>query len=412
MKLSDKQKEFICRPPSRWNVKQGATRSGKTYLDLIYTIPMRIRERAGTDGLVILLGNTQGTLQRNIIDPMQKHFGTALVGNIRSDNTIKLFGDTAYCLGADNVKNADRIRGSSIKYCYGDEITTWNEETFQMLKSRLDKPNSCFDGTLNPDNPLHWAKKFIDSDADIYAQSYTIDDNPFLDPAFVANLKKEYQGTVYYDRYINGLWKAAEGVIYRLFADNPGRFIIGDVDPAAHNIVLAVIGVDFGGNGSAHSFTCTGFTSGFKLMICLEEYYFKGIITPAQLENDFTEFVRMCRGKYLNRISDAYCDSAEQTLIQGFRTACASKRIPVNVINARKGEINDRIRCLTRLMASDRFRVTARCVNTINALQGAVWDSKSLARDKRLDDGSHNIDSLDSLEYSYETHIRDLVGTL
>ena len=54
----------------------------------------------------------------------------------------------------------------------------------------------------------------------------TIDDNPFLDSAFVENLKREYAGTVYYDRYINGLWVAAEGSIYRTFADDPERFII------------------------------------------------------------------------------------------------------------------------------------------------------------------------------------------
>ncbi|MHB1152087.1 MAG: PBSX family phage terminase large subunit [Eubacteriales bacterium] len=411
MILSNKQKEFINHAPARWNFKGGATRSGKTHIDLKYTIPLRIRERSGKDGLNVILGNTRGTLQRNVIGPMQTIFGSALVGDIRSDNTVRLFGDTAYCLGADNKKHVDKIRGSSIKFCYGDEVTTWNEETFGMLKSRLDKSYSCFDGTFNPDNPLHWLKKFLDSNADIYNQSYTINDNPFLDPAFVANLKKEYYGTVYYDRYINGLWVAAEGVIYRSFADNPERFIIKDIDPAAHNVVLAIIGVDFGGNGSAHSFTCVGFTPGYKMMICLEEFYLKEVITPAYLESQFTDFVRMCKTKYKN-ISDAYCDSAEQTLIQGLRTTAGKNRLAINVVNSHKYEINDRIRCMARLMAVDRFKITARCKHTIDALRAAVWDSEELTRDKRLDDGNYNIDSLDSMEYAYETHIRDLVGIM
>lgn len=59
-----------------------------------------------------------------------------------------------------------------------------------MLKSRLSCPHSHFDGTCNPESPTHWFKKFLDSDADIYCQAYTIDDNPTLPAQFVADLKK------------------------------------------------------------------------------------------------------------------------------------------------------------------------------------------------------------------------------
>ena len=98
-----------------------------------------------------------------------------------------------------------------------------------MLKSRLSCPHSHFDGTCNPESPTHWFKKFLDSDADIYCQAYTIDDNPTLPAQFVADLKKEYTGTVYYNRFILGQWMAANGVIYRLLADSlaagDGRFL-------------------------------------------------------------------------------------------------------------------------------------------------------------------------------------------
>ena len=244
MAFTQKQREFLDNANHRWNIKEGATRSGKTYLDY-FVIPKRIRRVSGLPGLVVILGNTKGTLQRNIIDPLQSMYGTDLVGSIKSDNTAILLGEKCYCLGADKINQVDRIRGYSIKYCYGDEMATWHEDVFTMLKSRLDKPYSKFDGTLNPENPYHWVKKFIDSDADIYCQKYTIYDNPTLDPVFVDNLKREYAGTVYYDRYILGLWKAAEGTIYKHVADNPHQFIINDLP----NIAFATIGVDFGGNG-------------------------------------------------------------------------------------------------------------------------------------------------------------------
>ncbi len=81
-------------------------------------------------------------------------------------------------------------RGAAFEYAYGDEMTTWDEDVFQMLKSRLSCPHSHFDGTCNPESPSHWFKKFLDSDADIYCQAYTIDDNPTLPAQFVADLKK------------------------------------------------------------------------------------------------------------------------------------------------------------------------------------------------------------------------------
>lgn len=405
MGFTPKQREFLDNANHRWNIKEGATRSGKTYLDY-FVIPRRIRRVAGLPGLIVILGNTKGTLQRNIIEPLQDMYSAELVSSIRSDNTAMLFGEKAYCLGADKVNQVNRIRGSSIKYCYGDEMATWHEDVFTMLKSRLDKPYSRFDGTLNPENPHHWVKKFLDSDADIYCQSYTIDDNPTLDPLFVENLKREYAGTVYYDRYILGLWKAAEGAIYRHVADRPQDFILQQAPP----VLFATIGVDFGGNGSATAFNCTGFTPGLREIITLREYYRKGVMSPAELERDFVDFVRECKAAYT--VADAYCDSAEQTLIQGLRTACATERVGINIHNARKGEINDRIRFFCRLQATGRHKLLARCTRTLEAFQTAVWDSKYMTKDVRLDDGTYNVDSLDAQEYAVEPYMRQMMGIL
>lgn len=190
MLLSPKQIEFARYGNHRWNFKGGATRSGKTYLDFKWIIPMRIRERAGKDGLSVILGVTKSTIERNVLEPMRNLYGDKLVGAISSDNTAWIFGEKCYCLGAEKVSQVSKIRGASIKYCYGDEVADWSEEVFALLKSRLDKEYSCFDGTYNPQYPNHWLKRFLDSDADIFSQKYTIDDNPFLPPAFVENLKK------------------------------------------------------------------------------------------------------------------------------------------------------------------------------------------------------------------------------
>ena len=384
----------------RWNISLGATRSGKTYLDY-FRIPYRIRN--APDGLIVLLGNTQGTLERNILEPMRNIWGSGLVGSVSSTGKVSLFGRNCYALGADKVTQVSKLQGAGIAYCYGDEITTWAEPVFQMLKSRLDKKGACFDGTCNPDTPGHWFHKFLQSDADIYQMRFTIDDNEFLTAEFVEALKKEYFGTVYYDRFINGLWKAAEGAIYRTFADDPERFII---DSPPDEFIYCTAGLDFGGNGSAHALNLTGITKNYGCVVTLDEWYSKAELTPSQLEDAVCTFLENALKKY--RVTDLYCDSAEQVLIRGIKRALAQRKIPVNIRNARKGPIRDRIRFYCSLFGSDRYRIMKHCVHTIEAFTDAVWAAEGVS-DSRLDNGSVNIDSLDAQEYSTEFIMKDFI---
>ena len=405
MPLTEKQAEYLRNCNHRWNIKTGATGSGKSYVDIAVTIPKRVMATKG-EGLIVLLGNTKGTLERNILSPMRDLYGE-LVGNISNDNTVKIFGKKCYALGADNRKHTARIQGATMEYVYGDEVTTWSEEVFQMLKSRLRCEHSHFDGTCNPDNPRHWFKAFLESDADVYHQSYVIDDG-VLPADVVAQLKKEYAGTVYYDRFILGQWVAAEGVIYRDFADDPERYIV-DLDNSGeqYDLIKTVIGVDFGGGSSAHAMCCLGYTRGYRHIIVLDEYREQEALTPERLAADFVDFVKRCQMRW--HVTDVYCDSAEQTLINGLRTAANRERLMVNIGNALKKPINNRIRALCMLMGADRFKINRTCRHTIGALQAAVWDSRKLTEDVRLDNGTTNIDSLDALEYCYERDIPALI---
>lgn len=216
-KLSAKQKEYIHNATHRWNVKTGATASGKTFLDYAFVIPQRILKCAG-EGLIVLIGNNINSIERNVLSPMREIW-PGLVSPIRQgNNTAQIFGRRCFVMGADKVNQVARIQGTTIEYAYGDEVTTWNREFFEMLKSRLRAPNSCFDGTCNPEHPKHWFKEFLDGDADIYQQAYRLDDNEgFLPPGTIDNIKREYAGTVYYDRYVLGKWVAAAGIIYPNF---------------------------------------------------------------------------------------------------------------------------------------------------------------------------------------------------
>ena len=400
--LTDKQKEFWRDANARWNVKIGATGSGKTYLDY-FRIPRKIREAKG-QGLIVILGNTKGTIERNILDPMRDIYGPKLVGTISSNNTVRLFGKKVYTLGADKKTSVEVIQGATIEYCYGDEILTWSEPVFQMVKSRLRTGNSLFDGTGNPDNPNHWFKTFLDSGADIYYQHYTIDDNPHLPPGFVEQLKKEYEGTIYYNRYILGQWVRAEGTIYRKFADNPDAYL----KPLAEDIQLLTIGVDFGGNKSKHAFVASSILSGFRAVQTVASWKLDTNLDPDELNQQLILFIQYVT-RLTGRLPDIiYPDSAEQVLIRGMRAALLRAGINITVQDARKTAINDRIALVTSLVGLSRYSYTEHATSVREALMEAVWDERKQAS-VRLDDGSIDIDTLDAMEYSIERYRGDLL---
>jgi PBSX family phage terminase large subunit len=411
--LSSKQQEYLNLCTHRWNLKIGATGSGKSWLDYAVVIPKRLMAMQG-QGAAVMLGHTQGTLSRNILDPMREIWGDSLVGTIRSgDNTVELFGRRVYALGADKKSSVARIQGMTIEYAYGDEMGTWNQELFEMLKSRLRCAHSAFDGTANPAGPQHFVKKFIDSDADVYCQTSTIDDNPFLPAEFVAQLKKEYAGTVYYNRFILGQWAAAEGVIYRSFADSiaagDGRFLW----PAQRELRLCkvVIGVDFGGNGSKHAFVATGFLPLGQGVVALASQRLEpGDVT--QLVKQLTTFLRSILGRW-RRIDTIYCDSAEQVIIRQIRADLSRNGLGYlaeRVFGSKKIEITERIRLTSILMGGSRFFYLPEAATLRDALSEVLWSDKYQGKDVRLDDGSTDIDSLDAFEYTIERDRAALLG--
>lgn len=404
--FSTKQREFLDNANRRWNVKYGATRSGKTYLDY-YVIPKRIRNVTGKQGLTVILGNTKGTLQRNVIEPLQDIWGTELVSDIKSDNTALLFGEKAYCLGADNIKHVNKIRGASFKYCYGDEVATWNEEVFQMLKSRLDKPYSKFDGTCNPEGPSHWFKKFLDGNADIYQQKYTLYDNPFLDKEVLQNLETEYRGTVFFDRYILGDWKAAEGTIYMLFADKTQDFL---ADKVSEQLAIVSIGVDYGAGKSKIKFVASGITYNFRNVYVLDEMDLTGVYDPEQIYEKFIEFYKRVYGKY-DKCQYAFCDygALGNVITLGLIRRCQKEGLPVQIVDCSKGLINDRIFLSSTLMAQRRFFILRKNTIITKAFQEALWNDKK--PDERLDDGTTDIDSLDAFEYSINSFYENLINS-
>lgn len=375
MALSSKQIEYLQSCNHRWNIKVGATGSGKSWMDYAVVIPKRLLALRG-QGAAVLLGNTQGTLSRNILDPMRGIWGAALVGSISSDNTAKLFGHRVHILGADNRKHVARLQGMTIEYAYGDEMTTWNEEVFQMLKSRLRCAHSFFDGTANPAGPSHFLKAFIDGDADVFCQTSTIDDNPFLPTEFVENLKREYAGTVYYDRYILGRWALAEGLIYPMFS------VERNVTDKVPDVGRWYISIDYGTyNPFSAGLWCVAEGRAYRVA----EYYYSGRNgSPKTDEEYYTELDRLAGERPVERvIIDPSASSMIETIKRHgrFRVRQADNNVAAGIPR------------VAALLNVGRIQLHPGCKDAIREFGLYAWDDKAQG-DKPVKDNDHAMDDI------------------
>ena len=421
--FSEKHKRYIkAALKNRMCVAEGAIRSGKT-IDHCIIAAAYLEETP--DKFHLASGSTIGNAKLNI--GVCNGFGLenlfrgrcrwgkckdneALFIETRTGEKVVVFA------GGSKADSYKRILGNS----YGLWIATEINEHYDCADSRssfvkvasgrqiaAQRPFTLWD--LNPCNPRATIyEEYIDkyrrdglAGGYLY-EHFTIKDNATITPERIAEIESRYDpNTVWYRRDRLGERAVAAGLIYQQYADNPERFTVYGNPPVAR----AVIGVDFGGGTSAHAFCCVGFV-GNTIMV-LAEYREQKALDPLKLERDFVDFVRRCQMQWL--VTDVWCDSAEQTLINGLRQAAIREHLPVNIGNALKKPINDRIRALCILMGAGRFKVADGCRITSDALKTAVWDSKKVTEDVRLDNGTTNIDSLDALEYAFEREIPNLI---
>lgn len=415
--FSKKQRKVLnwwCRssPVRDYNgiIADGAIRSGKSVAMSLSFVIWAMSEFEACN--FAMCGKTIGSFRRNVLfwlKLMLRSRGYS-VSEQRTENLVVVrrgnIENYFYVFGGKDERSQDLIQGITLAGVFFDEVALMPESFVNQATGRCSVDGSKFWFNCNPGSPSHWFKTgWIDKRADkrLLYLHFTMDDNLSLSEAVKERYRSTYTG-VFFKRYILGEWKSADGVIYRQFADDPERFILDEV-PA--DIFIGTMGLDFGGNGSAHAGCLVGITRGYRSIVILDEYYRKEVIDPGTLTDDVCGFVQRSQAQV--RATSIWCDSAETTLIKGIRTEVFARHIPVEVRNARKGEIIDRIRLCDMLMSQGRFFIMRRCRHTIAALSEAVWDGKSPTRDRRLDDGSTNIDSLDALEYALEPHANRLI---
>lgn len=379
LRLSPKQNEYVREAQHRLNFKIGAVRSGKSFVDVVYMIPKRIRKVAGKDGLNVILGVSKETIERNVLQPMREKYTDALVGTINSRNVANVCGEDVYCLGAEKVSQLGKVQGMSIKYLYGDEVAKWNKEVFMMALSRLDKEYSCMDAACNPESPTHWLKEFLDKDnTDKYVQHYTIFENPFLPKEFVDNLCREYEGTVYYPRYIDGLWTRAEGLIYPMYEE-------AETEGLPDYFTEYGLSIDY---GTQNAFAAVLWGHNGGVWYGIDIYYYSGRDSGIQKTDDeyyedLEEFLKPHFEKRPERI-ETVIDPSAASFITLLRKKGGYKVKPAD--NA----VDDGIRETAVCMRRGKIKIYKGLKPWFNEVQGYVWEED---KEEPIKENDHAMDA-------------------
>ena len=219
--LSRKQLRSVARATARINLWHGAVRSGKTIASLVAWL-LAIAE-APPSGLIIVVGRSLQTIERNVFEPLQDPalFGLVAqqVRHTRGATTATVLGRTVHLIGAADARAEGRLRGLTASLAYVDEATLLPESFWVQLLARLSVPGARLLASTNPDSPRHWLKVgYLDRahELDLKAWHFRLDDNPSLSPAYVAALAAEYVG-LWKRRMIDGAWVVAEGAVFDMY---------------------------------------------------------------------------------------------------------------------------------------------------------------------------------------------------
>lgn len=405
--FSPKQHRSLIESNRRINLWTGAIRSGKTISSLLRWLQY-VANEAPPGGELFMVGQTLQTIERNLIGPLQDPsiFGelSRYVIHTPGQTFAWIMGRRVALIGATDVKAFRRIRGATGAGAYVDELSLLPANFLTELLGRLSLPGAKLFGTTNPDGPAHWLKvEYIDQAhrLDLAHFTFTLDDNPSLDPAYVAAIKAEHQG-LWYRRLILGQWVAAEGTVYEAW--NPDRHVV-KVLPKMDRWLA--IGVDYGTTNPLDAILLGRGTEPdpdtgqnvTRLYAAAEWRHDPKVakvrLTDAQHSANLREWLgQVPRWDGTDetgvRPDFAVVDPSAASFIEQLMADRMHGLTPAD------NSVLDGIRTVSSLLAADRLRVHESCAPLISEMASYSWDDKATeaGQDKPLKVADHAVDAL------------------
>ena len=348
-----------------------------------------------------LCGKTIGTFRRNIIKDLKsiaKKRGYKIKDK-RSENclvvTKKQVTNYYYIFGGKDESSQDLIQGITLAGAYLDEVVLMPKSFVDQCLARCSVEGSKYWFTCNPGNPHHYFKlDFIDKadEKNFLYLKFDMDDNPTLSEKKKEQYRRLYTGT-FYQRYIEGLWVAAEGLIYQVSEKN---FINKEKIPVCDEYYIAG---DYGiYNPMAWGYYGVKVIRGKEYIYKIAEYHHSGRETQRpksdeEYADDFIKWKEQLESEYGKVKNITFDPSAASFII-----ALKSKGIYVKrARNAVKGEKDDiaGIPLVQSYISSERYLICNQCIYTKKEIYSYIWDEKKAERgeEEPVKENDHHMDA-------------------
>ena len=388
--FSRKQLQILAFPNTGYDalICDGSIRSGKTSVMAPAFVLWAMRDFDKCN--FAICSKTVQTCIKNVVKPlmamtyMQKRFrmkfnrmyGELVISNGKHTNTF-------YIYGGKDESSYQLIQGITLAGVFLDEVALMPKSFVEQALGRCSVDGSKFWFSCNPEGQLHWFnQEWVQQPEKHNALRlhFTMDDNPSLSDAVRQRYETMYSG-VFYDRYIRGLWVAAEGLIYDMFDSN--IHVVDEIDTEGEYYVSSDYGIQ-----NATVFLLWRKEAGTSNWVCLKEWYYSGREekkqkTVSQLVDGLEYMLDDIKAKNI------IVDPSASALIVEMRKRGHKVRSADN-------EVLNGIADVGSLLNENRLYIHRSCKNTINEFGVYCWDEKAAQKgeDKPVKENDHCMDAV------------------
>lgn len=397
MPISKKQRQILAFPFTNYDalIADGAIRSGKTSFMIIAFVDdaMRRYDRKR----FAICGKTVESTIKNIIEPYlgiklarekyqiswRRADKTMIVTQGKKQNIFEVFG------GKDE-SSFTLIQGRTLAGVLFDEVALQTRSFVEQAMARCSVDGSRFWFNCNPDSPNHWFYKGWIKDKERHNAlrlHFELDDNPSLSEEIKRRYRTMYSG-VFYDRYVRGLWVAAEGIIYPMFSKE--KHVVKS-KPRPYSKYY--VSIDYG-TSNPTSIGLWGAYNG-KWYRVADSYYNGREKAPRTDEEHYRELERLIaenikQGNPFQAVRAVVVDPSAASFIQTIKKHGRLKVKPA------ENDVLEGIRNTATELNSGRLLFCDCCHDIFDEFGSYVWDSKSSEKgeDKPVKQYDHAMDDM------------------
>ena len=368
-------------------VCDGSVRSGKTMSMSIGFILWSGRNFDGEN--LAFCGKTIDSLKRNVITPLQKWLeGVAKLKINLSKNYMDItFGTNTnryYMFGGKDESSYQLIQGITLAGVLFDEVALMPRSFVEQALARCSVTGSKFWFNCNSDSSEHWFfKEWVDDNSDVANQKnrlhlhFTMQDNYSLAKSVIERYENMYSG-VFYQRYIQGEWVLAEGLVYSMF--DKSKHILKSYEP--NGMVFYYISCDY---GILNPTSMGLWALESNRAIRIKEYYYDGRANqPCTDEEHYQALERLAQGY---NVQFVIVDPSASSFIE-----CIKRHHKFKVRKA-NNDVIDGISNVSTLIANDKIFICESCKGILKELALYRWDNKA-EKDKVIKENDHACDDM------------------